>query len=273
VSIRLIQALLSHERAPADSGQRLVQLLLAYYANDDGTEARPGMRLLCRDAVMPESTLYRHLAGLVEDGWIVRDRASSGSGRAGGRGRPTVWRVFTEPKDLPSVRGHSGEMTSHTEGNDLSKTGERPLTPRFTTRQDPSIDPSVVSHARELVTPELLPAPAPDGAGNRNPGGELVMGERLDRLIAAVNEHRQPPLTRAQAVAARKLARDCLQAGWDPRLIVAALVATAAFTMNAVTFAVDQLRRQHQPAPIAWDRMSAAERSEEVLRRAKRGEL
>lgn len=85
----------------------------------------------------------------------------------------------------------------------------------------------------------MLPIPAPNGAGE-----ELAKGLDLDSLIAEVRAQRQPPLTRAQAVQARRQARDALEAGWDPRIIVAALVACSAFTNGAFTFAVDQLRRQ-----------------------------
>jgi hypothetical protein len=76
----------------------------------------------------------------------------------------------------------------------------------------------------------------------------MARGERLDDLIAEVDQGRaaqgKPPLTRPEAVGARKLAADALAVGWDPRLVVAALIATAAFTTPAFSFAVDKLRRQ-----------------------------
>jgi hypothetical protein len=265
MSIKLIAAVLEHDLAPRDPGRRLVLVALAYHAHEDGTEARPGMERLSRVTAMVPRSVMRHLAALEAAGWIVRDRRRA-------PGRPTVWRVRTSPHEVtaaPPKGGAIGDRNSTQEVTETTRIGD---SARFGNRHEPSIEPSIVSHARELLTPEVLPAPAPGGAG-REPGlDELAKGERLDRLIAAVNEHRQPPLTRAQAVAARKLARECLEAGWDPRLVVAALAATSAFTVNALTFAVDQLRRQHAPAPIPWDRMSAAERSAEVLRRAIEGE-
>jgi hypothetical protein len=239
MSIALIRAVLEHELAPADPGRRLVLLLLAYFANDDGTEARPGLELLSRRAAMVPRSVLRHLAALEAAGWIVRDRTSA-------PGRVTVWRVLNTPIQVTATSPKRAPKHDTKRVPNMTETTRKHDRPSTTTRHDPSKTrhnpPLSPQAAAEVVHAELLPAPAPDGAGREST--ELSKGQRLDQLIAAVKERRQPPLTRPQAVAARNLARECLEAGWDPGLIVAALAVTSAFTMNALTFAVDQLRRQ-----------------------------
>ena len=114
MSIKFIRAVLEHDHAPRDPGQRLVLVVLAYHAHDDGSEARPGMKLLSERAAMPERTVRRHLAALRAAGWVVRDRPHA-------PGRVAVWRVASRPRNprpahpnsgqrWPLLRGDSGQI-------------------------------------------------------------------------------------------------------------------------------------------------------------------
>jgi hypothetical protein len=81
-------------------------------------------------------------------------------------------------------------------------------------------------------------------------GGELAKGKALDALIGVVGGERGQELTRDQARPARAWARSRLEVGMDPRLVIAALVATAAFTNPAMDFAASQLDGRRRPARI-----------------------
>jgi hypothetical protein len=117
------------------------------------------------------------------------------------------------------------------------------------------------------VRAEVLPTSAPDSAE-----GEVALGLRLNEIVADIGRHRGLPLTRGEAIDARKVARDALKAGWPAELIAKALAEVRAFTPRALTYAISRLRDEHHPRPVPPDRMSAAERSAEVLRKAIRGE-
>ncbi len=98
-------------------------------------------------------------------------------------------------------------------------------------------DREETSSASTLVVPEVL---SPNGAE----AGELALGEYLNELMGEVRARRRPPLTKSQAIAARALAREALEADWQPELIVEGLVTTSALTMPALSYAVDQLKRK-----------------------------
>ena len=249
------------ENGPASPMQRLVLLALANRAGPDGSGARPGLERLCRETALGRRAVLRILAELHADGWIVRTRRAA-------KDRPTCWQIalaqrvpngapVTEPTGARTDRNGCTDLRERV--HEIAPTGARPSA---SNRHEPSKNrpepkSSRTPTDRQLVRPELVPMPAPVGAG-----GELAIGQRLDALIEAVRRNRDQtlPLSRRQATAARRIARDRLEAGTDPRLIVLGLVAASAFTDAAVDFAIDRLRREAVGA--GRSRLSKFEQSE-----------
>jgi hypothetical protein len=196
--------------------ERLVLLNLADKVRKGQCRAWPGVETIADEENLGETTVRRALRALEERGLVAQEKAG------GGYRKTTVYRLAL-PNYPADAAGLWDDENPAAPAPESSSTSYEPVT----------------ATSREIVTPEVLPALAPAVAG-----GELAKGTQLDHLIAAVNEHRQPPLTRQQAVQARALARDCLAGGWEPNLIVAALATTSAFTRAAFDFAVAQLRRE-----------------------------
>ena len=254
VSIKLIQAVLEHPDAPTDPGRRFVLVLLAYFANDDGTQARPETRPAVPSRLhMRNRTVRRHLTGLHASGWIARDHPR-------GPGQATVWRVLRSPQHTPPVapdgentHAKSSKNTRQIERN-TRHIGQEHTPPHGSPpRQMPVIDavrtpPRARGSRRAEVMPQVLPMPAPGGAEGLCAGGELEK-EQLDALISAVGRHPRRCRSRdEEPVDARKVARGALDAGWPPELVAAALAEVRAFTSRALTFAISRLRRAPTPA-------------------------
>ena len=217
--------------------ERLVLLRIAYRA-DTSSRAWPSIKLLVTETGMHQATVYRALLGLekrslivVEGRWSARvytlNLISQSAKTAGSYSQDAKTISQDAKKSSQDAKDFSQDAKTTRTGQGIGQEQVKVLRARA--------KPKSVEH----VTSQLLPA-APNGAQ----GGELAKGEQLDTLIAAVRAQRTPTLTRRQATDARRLARDALEAGWDPRLVVAGLVTTSAFSDRAFTFAVDQLRRQ-----------------------------
>jgi hypothetical protein len=199
---------------------------------EDEWVAWPGLETLAFEADLAESTTATAVSALVTKGVIRVEPAGPG-----GRGNSNHYILLTDANPPGTGEFSAGvnppDQSRKPPGSRQKPPGSLPKTPR-----EPGTNPINPIEPKGNPSPCLLPATSADGAG------ELAKGLEVKRIIEAVNERRRPPLTRNQAVAANALARDALAAGWDPRLVVAGLSTTSAFTMNAFTYAVDQLRRQ-----------------------------
>lgn len=107
MSVHVLSWVLKH--SPVDNPtERLVLLVLADKANDDGRGAYPKQETIGREARRPERTVRDALASLEAAGHIERE------GTAGYRKRTVVWRVvMADPirRSLPDSRGaESGEI-------------------------------------------------------------------------------------------------------------------------------------------------------------------
>lgn len=88
-------------RYPAGGGERLLALALADHASDDGTRVYPSVAELARKTVQSQRTVQRQLAAMVESGWLVLERRSSG--RPGDTNRYHISPVWLAGGDLPAV--------------------------------------------------------------------------------------------------------------------------------------------------------------------------
>lgn len=118
------------KHSPVDNPtERLVLLVLADKANDDGTGAYPSQSTIASEARRPERTVRDALAALEAAGHIERD------GKTGYRNRTVVWRVVMAERirqPLPdSSRRESGEIEQ-----------PNPAEPLPLSRVEPSKEPS-----------------------------------------------------------------------------------------------------------------------------------
>lgn len=75
MSIRLMSAI--WENGPANSTQRFVLLALADHGNDDGGNIFPAIDTIARKTALSERTVIRAIEGLVQDGYLIRQRRQS----------------------------------------------------------------------------------------------------------------------------------------------------------------------------------------------------
>jgi hypothetical protein len=218
--------------------ERLVLLNLADKVRKAQCRAWPGVETIADEENLGETTVRRALRVLERLGLIGKERPG------GGYRKTTVYRLALPnyPADPAGLwdEDNPADAAENPAGSAIYPAAAAiyPAAPAPESSRT-SYEP-VTATSREIVTPEVLPGlRAPAGAR-----GELAKVAHLNELIAAVNERRQPPLTREQAVQAQKLARDAVAAGWDDGLVVAALATTTAFTRGAFDFAVGQLRRE-----------------------------
>jgi helix-turn-helix protein len=71
MSIKLMQMVIEQPRQALPKGQKLVMLILANYANDEG-EAFPSVATLADNCSVDEATIFRNLNKLEDDEWLAR---------------------------------------------------------------------------------------------------------------------------------------------------------------------------------------------------------
>jgi hypothetical protein len=249
------------DRHDISTTARLLYVTMDTYSNEEG-ECWPSVSTLAVRLGLGRRQVFELLAELEAAKVVARDP----------RPRSTTnfyhllsWVPTTAPRTemngqlpLPQVVHHSAPPSApqRTTGSAPQRTPlvrhsapkQTKNTPVEQTTEHPPVS------ALEIVHAELLEASPPDGGGRRSQGvvnlddmTALERGRYLDNLIAEVGEGRGARLSRAEAKAARALAVDRL-AVWPPARVVAALVATAAFTTNALTYAD---RNGHKPAKTA----------------------
>lgn len=141
-----------------------VALVLATYADADGTNVRPKVKTVARDARMPESTTRAHLKTLRDLGWLRRVKRGSFGGTADAADvheltvpvGAAVGRSPADPDDIvpPPTRERSSE----------------PAVPRqrSTSAHQPAVPPTTTADEPALPTPDhRSPVSAPPLASER----------------------------------------------------------------------------------------------------------
>jgi hypothetical protein len=244
-----------HQRglgAPA----RLVLLNLADKVPKGQCRAWPGVETVAEEEGLGETTVRRALRFLEEHKLVIEER------RGGGFATTTIYRLALPNYPADAAGNYPADAANYpaAAANYPADAANYPAAaaPESTQRISRESTKATSPPPERVHAELLLPVPEPVGAA-----GELARGQYLDAVVAEVRARRQPPLTRPQAVEARRLARETLEAGWDARLVVAALVSTAAFTQPAFTFAADRLRREAVPDDKA--RLTKFEQAERRL--------
>ena len=161
------------ENCGLPASTRLVGLVVATFMDDDGTDAWPGLVTLSRCCGLGQRAVSKHLAVLVESGWLVRTREGRkvGSG-AGAFGQPAAY-VASIPAGGTGV--HPGTFPT---GTDVP-----PGIPPTGTDVHPGISQGVVSGSQGA------PACVPTGTGvhpteplYRNQTGAAPLQYHLDAI-------------------------------------------------------------------------------------------
>jgi hypothetical protein len=228
--------------------KRHVLLLLGVETDHPRDSARLTLDEIAHKTGLARSTVIQSIRYWLDLGALERHSS---------RGRtPTEYRVLEPPepttnRPLQAV-GSESQLTANRPSTDREPTGaERRNSARWDGDGDGEVVPRIPSSGDAVATTGL------------------VIEEDLNQLIAEVSEHRELKLTQSQATRARQRAREALANGWPRDLILAGLVECSAFTPGAFEYAVDQFRRRRRPRQVPIERLSSAERSAEVLRRAR----
>ena len=122
MSIKIMSWVLDH--SPYLGKQRLIHLVLADHANDEGL-CWPSQETIARRAGCSVEYVRTTVTSMVTDGYLVRERESAG------RGKPTHYRV------VPKSVGGSSENPQVQQGNpQLSR--PKPPNPSPNNHQEPS---------------------------------------------------------------------------------------------------------------------------------------
>lgn len=158
-------------------------------------------------------------------------------------------------------------------GEPDQETHSQPTTPPLTVTVDavtnPNTQPANPTPPHNPTSPAQITPRSPQTANTHNhpicqlDGLERHTAAQLDQIIAQVR-HQRGTLTRTEAIAARKLARDHLEAGTPTDTLTQALATTRAFTPAALTYTLTEPTQQPRHP-------TAAERTETVLLNAIRG--
>jgi hypothetical protein len=235
--------------------RRHVLLLLGVETDYPRDRVRLTLHEIANKTGLARSTVADSLSYWIKQGAIER----YGSG---GR-NPSEYRVLEPPAP-------SANRPLRSDGSEPQPSANRPPTVRQPSANRPplSVETPRVGMGMGMGMGKSSRAPSPRDTET----AALDVGEGLDRLIAEVGEHRELKLTRSQATRARQLAREALAKDWPRDLIVAGLAECSTFTPGAFEYAVDQVRRAHKPGRVPQERLNSAERTSEVLRRARSGE-
>jgi hypothetical protein len=107
---------------PKDRAKRAVLLTIADAANRDGEHAHPGVTAMVEGSLYSRPTVLRHVAEMVEEGWLVIEQQGGGRGRATVYAIPGVKRSQDETVSPPE-RSHSATETVSSEPETVSQQG------------------------------------------------------------------------------------------------------------------------------------------------------
>jgi Helix-turn-helix domain len=131
-----LQAIIWAFGAPVDSvGAKFVLVALAEHAREDQRAAWacfPSVKRLASFTAQSERTVERHLAWLVQNGWISRQRRSFRRGNAG---------AFTYTFGPDKLSGHDPTSTRQTDALDPTKAASSPDNLSLPNKKEPSKEP------------------------------------------------------------------------------------------------------------------------------------
>lgn len=204
---------------PADRNRKLVLLSVADQCNVDGTYSRPGVAALMAAWKFDRATVHRHLAWLIENGWLEEIEKGVGRGNA---------TSYSMPKMVAACNGEVSQ----------------PATPPAEKVSQPpagsvAIPPAARTTPRKRATEEMQPSL--DGCAQ--PAQPAKPIER--RVAEKVFERKTPkPAGKHAFVSTMKIATALLAAGWHPQQIEDAMVAASTISIGAVEIELNRRRDQ-----------------------------
>lgn len=215
----------------ADRTRKLVLICVADAANQYGEHSEPGIPWICAKWGFDESTVKRHLAALVESGWLEVTKPGVG------RGNKTEYRLpgmSAESAVSPPVKGRRKQEKT-AQDSDEKGAGS----PELTTYSLTEVNGSDTQ-------------PSLDGVAAAQPAKPI---ER--RIAERVFERKSPrPAGKHAFPSTMKIAVALLAAGWHPQQIEDAMVAASTISIGAVEIELNR-RRDQQPTRSVDDARDA----------------
>jgi hypothetical protein len=219
-----------------------VLLLLATYADGDGTSARPGEERLAAAAGLSTSTVRRALALARRLGWVVRSAASTARSRGRGRADEYALTVPGQAPAEPAPAGRGRRLCAHADrdgaGMHWLESGERcPDAPPATGRPRP-VDGR--GHRAPVVERTGHQRPGAPGTGARSPEQDHP-ADQIRPGAAALGGLARVVVETIREVTGRTV---------DPfhaRLVVRQLVGDRAGVRNPAAYVAGAIRRDADP--------------------------
>jgi hypothetical protein len=235
------------ENSPYTGSVFLVHLAIADVVNDTcGNRFWMGNEALAKKARVSVSTAKAALATMVRDGWL--ERVSTG----GGRGRHTEYRyviggpnVRSETSQSPagSVDEAADETGQPQAGLPAEETGQSAAeTGQSAAETGQSTDSHLLTNGKnsKVTTPGAFTPGVPTVTGKPSGGwGRIDASHALfadaDAIATAAWEQSSPKPT-IEYTQVRGIVALLLDRGWNGQAILAALLRTRAYSVNAITF-------------------------------------
>ena len=263
MSIRLMSAI--WENGPANSTQRFVLLALADHGNDDGGNIFPAIDTIARKTALSERTVIRAIEGLVQDGYLIRQRRQSVSNAY------HIVLARLSPSSVSDKMSLTEVTECHPVSDNLSSVSDRMSPPEVTNRHpvsdnvshDPSLNHQVNHQGGTIRARE--PEPQAAKAAPPPPIVRTVIPDRTPGRLGASSYLAEPdppepdPAPRDPAKEAHRLAVGAMaDALTDVTGVSAKLngeVIELAIRLVGLEYEPGQIRRHYgrsDPGPGVW---------------------
>lgn len=160
--------------ADISTAEKMVLLIIADHANDDGTNAWPSVATIARKASMSERSVQRHIKSLESAGLLRVEQQAGGNAKMRNDRRPNRYdliisalhEVTTRTVESDGVTDETsrGDKQSAT-GCQMEHDGVTPVSP------NPSIEPSIEPSRNSLHHPQMLDVPSIEPSTEKDADG------------------------------------------------------------------------------------------------------
>jgi DNA-binding transcriptional ArsR family regulator len=235
------------------TGEKMVLLIIADHASDDGTNAWPGLDTIARKASMTRRSVQRHISALVDAGLVIVERQKGGTAEMRDDRRPNRYTVVLDALPVDGVTErtprkrcaakadgvtseHDGVTSEPPRGDRNDADGVTPTSP------NPSYEPSEeppVEFFPDAAHQEPPPITARDITGHYHDTFRQTHGAA-------------PPQTSVKRIA--QAAKQLLVEGYDPDAIIEATrrTAKAGHANLAATMTSLLAERSRVSEPKSW---------------------
>jgi hypothetical protein len=235
-----------------DQGSRTAKLVLLSVAdamNQEGHAGRCSIADVCAEWGFERKTVMRHIATLVESGWLTVEEEARGRGGS---------RTFGLP-GLSGIRSPGGTQSEAVIGS-AGGTQSEAIRSHPEAEMGPNSDPlTFLSNNGSTVLPVAVPSTGKKPKPAREPRANEVVGRRVAQGV----HDRKVPRPATPFVGIAQIAERLLDAGHSEDTVLRAMIAAPTITVAAVEFQIAMTRRSgNDPAALdgvkAWAEKNGA---------------